>query len=682
MMSLPAVLPGPAANSSRILLFVATRRDAEVTQRLLTEAGLESTVCLSMPEVIAGIAGGAGALLLTEEALTADGAEQLIARLQVQEDWSDLPVVVMIKGGTESPRAAGMLRLLTNVTVLERPAPIRSMLSAVQAAVRARRRQYQIRDHMGAVRRAEALAQKLQQQLEAALRASDVGTFYVDLPPRELVCDERCRRHLSLSTSGPVAFQDALDAVHPDDRESFRQAAGAAITGQGQLEAEFRIAPAATPITRWIQVHGRVMRSPGAGTARFVGTTQDTTPRRKMQDERVELLHKEQQARHQAERANRLKDEFLATLSHELRTPLNAISGWAELLKEAPDDVDAVREAATAIQRNVNVQAELIEDLLDVSRIISGKVRLDRRPLQLAEVVQAAIETTRPVARAKGVQLETRLDLNLPMMTGDPARLQQMVWNLLSNAVKFTGADGTITVNLQAVAGHALITVSDTGEGIDAEFLPHLFERFSQADGSPSRRHGGLGLGLSIVKGLTKMHGGRVWATSKGKGEGSTFHLKLPLSPYGPKQPVGAPEVPTTLEREELSDRLKGLRVLVVDDQADAREVLQRLLQRRGAVPLVAGSAEEAWLMAERDEPQVIVSDIGMPDRDGYEFLRQLRRRNVQIPAIALTAFARKEDADRAYSAGYQAHLAKPVDSDKLLTLLVQLAGEELMPVP
>jgi signal transduction histidine kinase/FixJ family two-component response regulator len=665
-----------AGHRSRILLRVATRRDAEVTQRLLAHEQLESTVCGSLAQVASEIAAGAGALLLTEEALAAEEADRLIEVLDQQEEWSDLPIVVLITGGTGSPRAAAMLRRLTNVTVLERPAPIRSVLSAVQAAVRARRRQYQIRDQMEAVRSAEARAQELQQQLEAALHASDVGTFYVELPPRVLVSDDRCRGHLSLPPAGEVRLEQVFDAVHADDRERLRRALRDAWEGQVPLDVEFRVLPTSTATSHWIRLQGRVISPPGADQTRFVGTTQDVTPRRRMEDERLVLLRKERSARVEAERANRLKDEFLATLSHELRTPLNAIAGWAELLKEAADDEASVTEAAGAISRSVRVQAELIEDLLDVSRIISGKVRLELRTVRLPDVVLAAIETVTPSAQAKEVQLQT--DLNpLPTLTGDPARLQQVVWNLLSNAVKFTPSGGRVCVGLQQRADTALLTVTDSGEGIAAEFLPRLFDRFSQADGSTSRRHGGLGLGLSIVRGLAEMHGGRVWATSPGRGLGATFSVELPLvSPVASSSPASPPAPVVPASETERPD-LDGVSVLIVDDEPDAREVLRRLLGRAGARPHVAASAQEARELLKTEQPQVIVSDIGMPGTDGYQLIRELRWQKVTTPAIALTAFARSEDASRAQAAGYQVHLAKPVDPAQLLAHVARLAGSQ-----
>ena len=667
-----------AGSRTRILLLVATRRDADVTQRLLHEAGLASLACHSVAQLVREVRAGAGALLLTEEVLASEEVGRLLGVLQQQEEWSDLPIVVLIKGGTDSPRASSVLRLLTNVTVLERPAPMRSVLSAIQAALRARQRQYQIRDQMEAVRRAEVRAQKLQQQLEAALYASNVGTFFVELPPRSIVCDERCRGHLTLPQAGELTFEAVLAVVHSEDRERVEQAARAAGTGDEPLDIEFLISRARTSGAQWVRVQGRVMKPDGDGAAaRFVGTTQDVTARRRMEEERTLLLRKEQNARLEAERANRLKDEFLATLSHELRTPLNAIAGWAELLKETPDDVETVTEAGGAISRSVRVQAELIEDLLDVSRIISGKVRLELRPLRLSEVVGAAVETMLPTAENKGVKIETDLDGRLPVLTADPARLQQVVWNLLSNAVKFTAPGGSIRVALRREARVVRLTVTDTGEGIAPEFLPRMFERFSQADGSPSRRHGGLGLGLSIVRGLTEMHGGRVWATSPGKGLGATFHVELPLTTTAEPAERSPPETGVFGAAPE-RPALDGVSVLVVDDEPDAREVLRRLLVRSGARPLVAASAQEARSLMAEAHPQVIVSDIGMPGTDGYQFVRELRWQKNETPAIALTAFARSEDASRAYAAGYQAHLPKPVDPALLLAQVARLVKADV----
>lgn len=398
-------------------------------------------------------------------------------------------------------------------------------------------------------------------------------------------------------------------------------------------------------------------------------------------EERARLYEAAQEARAEAEAANRMKDDFLATLGHELRTPLNAILGWARLLRSGKPDAEDLDEGLDAIERNSRVQAQLIEDLLDVSRIISGTLRLDVQRVNLAEVIEAAVVTVGPAADAKGVRIHKVLDSLAAPVTGDPARLQQVVWNLLSNAVKFTPKGGRVQVLLERVNSHVEVSVVDTGQGIRPAFLPHVFDRFRQADGSTTRRHGGLGLGLSIVKQLVEMHGGTVRAKSPGEGQGATFAVSLPILVVHRHEPDGRkvrPKAPGPTELESPDDALDGLRVLVVDDEPDARALIQRVLSGCRAEVRVAGSVAEALVVLARFRPHVLVSDIGMPNEDGYDLIRQVRsggRTAAQMPAVALTAFARSEDRKRALLAGFQTHVAKPVDPQELVAVVASLAG-------
>ena len=384
--------------------------------------------------------------------------------------------------------------------------------------------------------------------------------------------------------------------------------------------------------------------------------------------EREELLWRAQLARAEAEEANRLKDEFLATLSHELRGPLNAILGWAQLLRSGKLDEQKTREAIDIVERNARSEAQLIEDLLDVSRIITGKLRLEMQPIMPAQSIEAALDSVALMAEAKGVELRARLDPNAGPITGDAGRLQQVVWNLLSNAIKFTRKGGQVEVRLKRVDSDLEIAVSDTGEGIDAEFLPYVFDRFRQADSALSRRTVGLGLGLAIVRHLVEQHGGSITASSPGKGKGATFIIHLPLRP---SVSIGDDEIrPEAHPRRAAAfgdaPGLTGVRVLVVDDVYDTRILLKEILERYGAtVKEVAGPAE-AFELLQQWRPAVIVSDIGMPEEDGYAFIRRVREWEQQVgtrvPAIALTAFVRSADRVEALVAGYQAHIAKPID--------------------
>jgi PAS domain S-box-containing protein len=404
----------------------------------------------------------------------------------------------------------------------------------------------------------------------------------------------------------------------------------------------------------------------------------DISERKKAEVERAVLLAREQAARAEAEAASRTKDDFLATLSHELRAPLNTILMWSQLLRDGRLDQATTAYAVETIERSTKAQAQIIADLLDVSRIVSGKLLLEMVPVDPGAVARAALEAVRPAALAKGIRLEASLAPAAGPLLGDPNRLQQVLWNLLSNAVKFTPRDGSVSVSLRRADSHLEITVRDSGEGIRPDFLPYLFDRFRQADSSTTRTHGGLGLGLAIVRHLVELHGGTVRAESPGEGQGATFVVRLPLQAVLPKG--ASPPRALAANGEATLDRaaLEGVRVLVVDDEADARAVLAAVLEQCGAAVTTAGSVREALLALEQDHPDVLVSDIGMPGEDGYRLIQRVRALGSAsgggLPAVALTAYARTEDRMRALSAGFQAHLPKPVEPEELAALVADLA--------
>jgi signal transduction histidine kinase/CheY-like chemotaxis protein len=400
--------------------------------------------------------------------------------------------------------------------------------------------------------------------------------------------------------------------------------------------------------------------------------------RKRNEEEREQLLAREQAARIHAEEANQLKDEFLATLSHELRTPLNSMLGWVTMLRGGRLPAEKSVEALATIERNVRAQNRLVEDLLDVSRIVTGRMQLHVQPVVPAKVVEAALASVRPAAEAKGVRLQVVLDSRPGTISGDPDRLQQIVWNLASNAIKFTPKGGRVQVRLERINSHIEISVSDTGEGIPPEFLPHVFNRFSQADGSYTRQHGGLGLGLAIVRHLVELHGGTVRAESPGVGQGATFTVTLPLTVMHSLREKTEGEELWRQPFPELAGvpRLDGARILVVDDEPDARGLLVTLLAQAGAEVRAAGSlAETLGLLAEW-QPDVLVSDIGMPNGDGYTLLREIRQAETdrRLPAVALTAYARPEDRMRALAAGFQMHVTKPVEPQELLLVIASLS--------
>jgi PAS domain S-box-containing protein len=428
--------------------------------------------------------------------------------------------------------------------------------------------------------------------------------------------------------------------------------------------------------TLWANVSP--LLNPDGSVRRVVGVYVDITERKRVEEERKRLLESERAARAEAEQASRIKDEFLATLSHELRTPLNAVLGWSRLIETNPGDPRTVSEGIQIIARNAKVQADLIADLLDMSRVISGKLRLEVEDVDLHAVVSAGIDAVRHSADAKVIQIQCAVAPLAGRVRGDANRLQQVVWNLLSNAVKFTPKGGAIQVLVTDEGSHAQIVVSDTGAGIKTEFLPHLFERFRQGDASAARQHGGLGLGLAIVKSLVELHGGSVRAQSAGEGQGAAFTVELPFTTKPPalegkelRKSEHARGEPTVAPGEDFDFR--GIKVLAIDDQADSRHLITRLLEDSHAQVITASSAGEGLKALKEHRPHIVLCDIGMPGEDGYEFIKAMREIGDNTPALAVTAFARSDDRSRALRAGYQGHLAKPIEPSDLVAAVASM---------
>jgi PAS domain S-box-containing protein len=441
--------------------------------------------------------------------------------------------------------------------------------------------------------------------------------------------------------------------------------------------------------TFWANVTITALRDDTGQLLGYAKLTRDLTETKRVEamevanQQREEMLDAERSARMAAQRATRVKDEFLATLSHELRTPLSAILGWTQVLLrgESPKGPDEQRRAIEVIDRNARAQVQLIDDLLDLSRIMTGKIRLDLHQISFTSVVEAAVDSATPSAEAKGIRLKAILGATRDTVSADGARLQQVVWNLLTNAIKFTPKEGQIQVLLQRVNSHLELSVSDTGIGIPANYLPHVFDRFSQKDSSTTRAFGGLGLGLAICKQLVELHGGSIRAASQGEGTGATFFVQLPLS-IVQVEDRSSPRIHPTAETppgEILSlPRLEGVRAFVVDDEPDARDLLRTVLEDQGAKVMSFASAQDALTALKTTKPTVLICDVGMPKVDGYQLIRTLRAeesRSERIPALALTAFARAEDRKRSLIAGYQAHLAKPFDVGELILVVADLVG-------
>jgi PAS domain S-box-containing protein len=527
-----------------------------------------------------------------------------------------------------------------------------------------------------------------EERLRLATEAAGLGiwVWYV-AEDRVIWENERLYKMLGVPLDAePVnAARFLKDYVYPDDAAAFQQAVAKTLEGGALFYFQGRFRRGDGEL-RWCEFTGQLVEPSEGSSQRVLGTATDITEKKQFADERERLLNAERSARTEAERASRMKDEFLATLSHELRTPLNAILGWSQILngsdqKDPKDLADGLR----TIERNARAQTQIIEDLLDMSRIIAGKVRMEVQRVDIASVLEAATASVRPAAEAKGIRLQTVLDSNAGPVSGDPNRLQQVFWNLLSNAVKFTPKGGRVQLLLERVNSNLEVTVTDTGEGITPEFLPFVFDRFRQGQAGISRRHGGLGLGLAIAKQLVDLHGGSIRVKSPGAGKGSTFIVFLPVTVLHVDPAADhhrhLVEKPQASDVPDLCEQLRGVRVLVVDDEPDARALVKRLLEDCNAVVTAAASAAEAFELVQSTGPDVLVSDIGMAGEDGHSLIRRVRQlpenEGGGTPALALTAYARTEDRVRAIRAGYQMHLTKPVESVELVTMVTSLAGKK-----
>ncbi len=531
-------------------------------------------------------------------------------------------------------------------------------------------------------RRAEAQLRTSEYRRRMALESAELGTWSVDPTTMTLITDARFREIFGVQAD-TIDYEQVFALIHPDDQEKVRQAVDIASreVDPAPYDVEYRIARS-DGIATWVHAKGRINAVGGglrSAAASFDGTIADITARKLAETEREQLLESERTARTAAERAGRIKDEFLATLSHEIRTPLSAILGWAQIMRKSgsPQDHAAGLEV---IERNARAQKQIIEDLLDMSSIINGKVRLEVQEMDLASLIHVAVDTARPTADAKNIPIEVAVDPVQPVrMLGDANRMQQVLWNLLTNAIKFTPAGGRIRVSLHALDSQLELCVEDSGEGISAEFLPFVFDRFRQADASTTRRHGGLGLGLSIVRQIAELHGGSVRVSSRGVGQGASVSVSLPVSGLrettGIARRSGLALAPADGEEPgKLARQIEGMRILVVDDEHDARAMIQRLLREHGARVTSAGSAGEAMENLRSGYFDILLSDIGMPGEDGYSLIRRVRAlpaaEGGTIHAIALTAFARAEDRMRATAAGFTTHLTKPIEAVELITTI------------
>lgn len=589
----------------------------------------------------------------------------LLQALRADSQTKEVPIVLLSARAGEDSRVEGLQRGADDYLI--KPFSARELLARVETNLQ-----------LGQIR--QQARRESEERLRLAIESAELGTWDFNFIAGTLKWDQHCKAMFGLPPDAEINYEVFLAGLHPDDRDRIHEVVQQAINpaSGGKLDVEYRTIGIEDGIERWIAAKGQSYFDRAGEAVRFIGTVLNITEKKRIEAEREQLLVRERVAREQAQAANRIKDEFLAVLSHELRTPLNPILGWTKLLKSGRCDAIKTQQALDTIERNAQLQIQLIEDLLDISRILQGKLTLNVTSVDLSTVVANAIDTMRLAANVKSIQIQTHLPPKpMPFVMGDAARLQQVVSNLLSNAVKFTPNYGQIHVALSKVEQAenilAQISVRDTGIGIDSEFLPHVFEYFRQQDSSITRKFGGLGLGLAIARQIVELHGGTICAESMGKGQGTNFTFSLPSRPA----PLGL-TIPSDLNaRMPIAARLDGLRILIVDDDLDSLELIAFVLQQEGAIVTDASSVPKALQALAKANYDLLISDIGIPGIDGYQFIHQIRalppKLGGEIPAIALTAFAGEVDRQLALEAGFQKHIPKPVEPEQLVKVISSL---------
>lgn len=528
------------------------------------------------------------------------------------------------------------------------------------------------------LRQAERALHESQTYLKLALEAATMGVWSWEIETRLAYWSPECYQIFGAKNTINTV-EDVSTFINPEDVERVLQARKKAIEECGMYEVEYRIIRGDDGERRWVLSRGRCDCDKNGKPIRLTGVVTDITRRKRIEKEREELLAREQALRNEAESANRLKDEFMAIVSHELRTPLNAIVGWANMLHTGILDEGTAARAVDTIRRSAKAQAKLIEDILDLSRINSGKLRAQLRPIKLSSVIATAIDTMRPSANDKSIQIESVCDSNVGAVPGDSERLQQVMLNLLSNSIKFTPVGGRINVCVERVGDNAQIKVEDTGKGIEPEFLPYIFDRFRQADNANTRSQGGLGLGLSIVHHLvTLVHKGSIEAYSEGLGKGATFIIKLPLILKKDESDVANNSPGQQKETtSESNSNLRGLKILVVDDHPDSLQMITQLLVSEGAQVRFASSAAEAFELFKQNKPDILISDLAMPNEDGYALIRRVREyekdKGENTPAIALTAHVMIKERIRTQTEGFQIFISKPIETNELIDAITNL---------
>ncbi|HET6406828.1 MAG TPA: ATP-binding protein [Chthoniobacteraceae bacterium] len=650
----------------RILVLAPLANDAKLTAGFLTAAGLQAVACADAADTRRRAEESCGSLLVAEEAIDDEFVRLWREFSDREPSWSELPIGVVINGGAAEPgrrRITDAFGRFANIILLERPFHPSTMISMLESALRSRQRQYQVRDLIHRDR-------KSAEHLEFVLRAGGLGAWRLDLRTLEMACTETCKANFGLPTDSELTYQRVEQLINPEDREQWKQAIQGSLASRQEFNSEYRITTPDGEL-RWIQVKGTAAYDEGGNPIHLSGITQNVTKRKRAE----EAIDRQATALREADRR---KDEFLAMLAHELRNPLSAIGNAAAVLKDHidgmqsggdPDSPNVQTWAAMVIERQNRQLARLVDDLLDVSRITRGKIELRREVIDAAVCLRNACEAVAPMMSDRGHSLECSFPDNVLWINADPTRIEQIAVNLLVNAARYTESSGNIDLSASSeeIDGRpsVIIKVRDTGIGIAPDQIGAMFELFAQGERSTDRKEGGLGIGLTLVRALCEMHGGSVWATSEGRGRGSTFTVRLPGVPT---------PAPANLQKHgRLQDSEGGgRRILIVDDNVDTATGLSRLLARRGYTLRLAHDGYSAIQVAREFQPGTVLLDIGLPGMDGYEVARRLREEPGCGGAliVALSGYGQAEDRRRSYEAGFDHHLIKPVDFEEVRSLL------------
>jgi signal transduction histidine kinase/ActR/RegA family two-component response regulator len=646
----------PEQLEMRVLVLAPTARDAATSRDLFEAAGIRCFTCNSIEDVCREAGRGAGAAVVTVEAVLGDKDGRVAGWLKAQPPWSDFPLVVLTPPGVESPKLLGALDAIGHMTLMKRPVQISTLVSTARSALRDRQRQYAVRDHLAErERQTDALRDK-EERLQFALAAGRLGSWEVDLGTGRMDCSALCRENFGRPPGEPFSYQDLFEVIHPDDRGRVREAVRRAIDDRTDYDIQYRnIWPGGA--THWVLVRGRATYGPDGSPLRMSGVSLDMTEWKRVERQLLE--------------ADRRKDEFLALLAHELRNPLAPLRNGLQVMRLAPDDREAVRSSREIMDRQLTHMVRLIDDLLDVSRISQNKMELRRSRVLLADVVGSAVEAARPFIEAAGHELTVSLPPEPVFLDADLTRLAQVFSNLLTNSAKYTERGGRIWLSAERRDGEAVVSVRDTGIGIPADDLPHIFDMFSQVDRSIERSTGGLGIGLALVKGLVEMHGGTVTVESGGQSGGSTFTVRLPVLESRPEPVVSTPENGQAVRGPKRS-------ILVVDDNRDSATSMAMMLKLMGNEVHTAHDGVAAVEAAEQFRPNVVLMDVGMPKLNGLDATRRIREQpwGRSVVIIALTGWGQDGDHAQSKEAGCDGHLVKPVSFPDLEQLLAELTGE------